>query len=94
MKLDAEADDAGEKAAASDTDEKPTTSRCNRCEYVATCSAGGARRAVSAAHFHAPTLALLRDFADFLNASGAAEKHISNKVMSQRRVSQRAVNTF
>ena len=88
VKLDADDEDADDKAAASETEEKPTTSRASRSAYVGRGNVQAVRAARKLAGLSSAfprSDPLLREFADFLQASGAAEKDISNKVMSQRR---------
>jgi len=70
-----------------DADEKPSTSRSNRSAYVGrgnVQAVRAARKQAGLGESFPRSDPLLVDFAQFLRASGAAEKDISNKVMLRR----------
>ena len=77
-------DGDGKAAAASDKDEKPSTSRSNRSAYVGrgnVQAVRAARKQAGLGDSFPRSDPLLIEFAEFLRASGSAEKDISNKVM-------------
>jgi len=70
-----------------DADEKPSTSRSNRSAYVGrgnVQAVRAARKQAGLGESFPRSDPLLVEFAQFLRASGAAEKDISNKVMLRR----------